>query len=338
MKTSTESPLLIKVHTEFNSIDFGVIEPVAEVARLQGELNRILADSVANLPEPLAQEAHSILNSYSGRNGDFFSLFYVLIWSFLHWSAASMSIAGKAEILLTTRTAQAMSLFLHLWDDHLCDGQLSIDILRLQLRTLAWQRYTSSSYQLCDLVGVDHQIANEHITQYLTSQHGAAAVADLDEYCRLFAYQVAIWTAIPRLLDYSISGATVEGPLQSVIKLFAICWRLVDDIQDVDLDLMAGKQTAVWIELDQTGRQCWDECQSRSLAVGSLEQNTWQELCRVIKHSGCLARLLSRIEETLLTSSQVAADNGWQGLARELEQSRRGISRALASKSINRRG
>jgi len=329
MGSPQESPLLIKVHTEFKAIGFGEIAIVPEIARLQRDLNHILARTVKTLPPSLAASAGSLLDNYSGRCGEFYSLFYIPIWSFLHWTLVNQP-SVSAEVRILARTPHAMSLFLHLWDDHLCDGQLDVDVTRLQLRTIAWQSYISSCYELCEMVGLGHQLVDEHVSQYLSAQQIANTVGDLDGYCRLFSQQIKIWTVIPRILDYALSVAQNGHAIQRVIELFAICWRLIDDIQDVDLDLMTGKQNAVWIQLDKQGQALWSQCRMRSLEKGTLDRGTWKELVRAIRDGGCLSELLSRTSEMLTTGEQIAASNGWAGLARELEQSRKGISRELA--------
>lgn len=330
MEPNRQSPLLVQVHTELKSIGFGDVVVVPEIARLQRELNLILTGTLKRLPEPLAAESRSLLNTYSGRRGDFFSLFYVPIWSFLHWTLVNNG-SVQPSLAQAAQTPHAMALFLHLWDDHLCDGQLDVDITRLQLRTVAWQSHTATCYELCEAVGLHTDLVDEHINQYLCSQQSGEPVDDLNEYCRLFSRQVGIWTAVPRILDFAIRGSEESDVIRRLVEHFAICWRLIDDIQDVDLDLMTGKQNAVWIQLDSEGRRRWDECRARSLANGKLDPGTWKDLYSAIRASGCLSELLSRTNAMLTTCVQMAGANEWHGWARELEQSRQGISRAISA-------
>jgi len=331
LQSSFRSPLRISVRTEFNAIRFGRVELDNAVAGLRQQLNQILFRVAADLPEPLAAEACVVLRNYPGGDGDFYKLFYVPIWSFLHWVPAAVSepTAGD-ELLLTANTAHAMSLFLHLWDDHLCDQQLPVDLLRLQLRTVAWERYQTAAAQLCRKAGGDPLLPEKHASEYLSSLHHPEPVSDLNGYCRRFIRQVAIWTLVPRLLG-EVAGAGAASELSRIIESFAIAWRLLDDIQDIHLDLMKDERTAVWIELDDEGRRKWDDCRVRSVASGELDAETWASLAEAVHVSGCLTKLLSRIDEELQGAAQIAGSNGWAGIAAELEQTRQITGRRTLS-------
>ena len=324
MQIVQESPLLIRARTEFTEIGFGEVFAVPEVAQLRRDLNKILFATVRTLPEPMAQTNAATLDVYSGRRGDFFSLFYVPVWSFLHWVVADRADV-PSDLKEAAQSAHTMSLFLHLWDDHLCDGQLETDSARLHLRTIAWQRSASSARELCRHVGLAPQVVEDHANEYLSAQSGTDTVVDLESYLRRFSRQIAIWTLVPHALDHWLGSTTQESSLQRAVELFACSWRLVDDIQDIHLDLVAGDRNAVWHELDATGRELWEDCRLRSLERNELEQESWKELSRSIRASGSLARLLSRINHMLEESFEIAKRNHWPGLARELEQSRIGI-------------
>ncbi|MEA2206864.1 MAG: hypothetical protein QOE77_3640 [Blastocatellia bacterium] len=315
-----ESPLLIKHRTEFTAIKFGSVTMPPEVRRLQESLNDSLIALVSELPTPLVAEARATLKAYSGGDQNFYSLFYVPVWSFLH--LATTDVAASVEILATATTSHAMSLFLHLWDDHLSDGQLSVDLLRLQLRTIAWQRFQSASIALCQLMGIPHDLVAEHFRRYLTSHENAQRSANLDEYCGRFSEQFAICTLVPRLLGQGLCGVDAGEDLYRIINNFAVSWRVLDDIQDAHLDVLTENQTAVEIELDGVGREKWERCRALSQVEGRLDTDSWKELAGAIHESGCLKRLLARIDENLSTAATIARMHGWKGLAQELEESR----------------
>jgi hypothetical protein len=315
-----ESPLLIKHRTEFTAIKFGSVSMAPQVRRMQEALNDSLHALVSELPSPLAAAARATLEAYSGGDKNFYSLFYVPVWSFLHW--ATTEVPAPAEIVTTATTAHAISLFLHLWDDHLSDGQLSVDLLRLQLRTIAWQRFQSASFGLCHLLGIPDDLVKEHFRQYLTSHVNAQRSADLDEYCERFSEQFAICTLVPRIFGRGLRGVDAGEDLYCVINNFAVSWRLLDDIQDAHLDVLTEKQTAVEIELDGVGREKWQRCRALSQVKGKLDTDSWEALAGAIHESGCLKRLLSRIDENLSTAGIIARTQGWNGLARELKESR----------------
>jgi hypothetical protein len=321
-----ESPLLIRTRTEFTEIGFGDVVAVPEVTQLRRDLNNILFATVRTLPEPMAQRNAALFDIYSGRAGDFFSLFYIPVWSFLHWVMAERS-GVPSDLKKAAQSAHAISLFLHLWDDHLCDGQLETDIARLHLRTIAWQRFVGSAEELCQLVGLAPQLVEDHAHEYLSAQSGTDTAVDLESYLRRFSRQIAIWTLVPHTLDHWLGRTTQESSLQRLVELFACSWRLVDDIQDIHLDLVAGDRNAVWHELDASGRELWEDCRLRSFERKELEQESWKNLSRSIRASGSLARLLSRINLMLEESFEIAKRNHWPGLAREIDQSRIGIGK-----------
>lgn len=324
MQIVQESPLLIRTRTEFTAIGFGEIAAVRGVAQLRRDLNDILIATVSSLPEPMAESNAAMLDVYSGQRGDFFNLFYVPVWSFLHWAVVDRADAA-ADLKKAAHTAHALSLFLHLWDDHLCDGQLKTDIARLHLRTIAWERFVSSARELCQLVGLAPQVVEDHANEYLSSQSGTDEISDLESYLQRFSRQIAIWTLVPHALDHWLGGTNQESSLQRVVELFACSWRLVDDIQDIHLDLVGGEHNAVWHELNADGRELWEDCRLQSLERNELEQQSWMKLSRSIRETGALERLLSRIDLMLEESVEIAKRNRWSGLARELEQSRVGI-------------
>jgi hypothetical protein len=326
-----ESPLRIKLHTEFTAIRFGSAQMTPEVARLRQVLNDILWETTLTLPEPLDSEARSILSGYAGGENDFYRLFYVPAWSFLHWVPALSHVPVQPELLKAARTGHAMSLFLHLWDDHLVDQQLPLDLLRLQLRTLAWQHFETASRWLCHEVGGEPNLFDQHARAYLTSLYHPTPVSDLNDYCRRFTHQIAIWTVVPQLLGHGLASPEAAAQLCRIINSFAIAWRLLDDVQDIHLDLLQGEITAVWLELDEQGRREWASCSSHSIARGELDLESWAPLVEAMRRSGCLNRLLARIDEALCDASDAAAASGWSGLALELDQCRQGIPKITAA-------
>ncbi len=316
------SPLLLEVRTELTALGFGRVEAPPVIERLRQDLNQCLLLITEELPAPLAAEARAVVHAYSGGDGDFFRLFYVPIWSFLHWVPAASGCAPALGFAREARTAHALSLFLHLWDDHLCDRQLEVDLLRLQLRTVAWQHFRAAARSLGRRVGAGDGWVDEHCADYLVSLHRPEPVADLDGYCRRFIRQVGIWTLVPRLLGDGVAGPGAGNDLRRVVASFAVAWRLLDDLQDAHLDLDNAEPTAVRLVLDAQGRKLWQACRTRTQALGRLAAAEWQDLTSAIRASGALGRLLARIRAELTAGARVASARGWHGIARELEQSR----------------
>jgi hypothetical protein len=319
-----DSPLRARLRTVFSEIGFGAVTLDADIAALRRDLDGRLFATFDALPEPLLSEAHAILRAYSGGDGDFFRLFYVPIWSFLHWVPRALPGRLDPALLGDARTAHALALFLHLWDDHLCDGQLSVDLLRLQMRTVAWGRCAEAMRRLCERAGCDPRLAEHHAGTYLSSLHRAPAANDADAYCDRFVRQIALWTVVPHALGHVSGGPTAAAALRRAVERFGVAWRLLDDVQDVHLDVLADTRSAVWIALDDAGRDAWALCGSRSRAAGEMEPESWSALCAAAR--GTIRALLARIAAELGAAAEAARAGGWSALAHELDQCRTGLA------------
>ncbi len=319
------SPLRITEQTIFTRIDFGPASAGPEIVRLRQSMNASLLRLAEALPESLREEANAILYGYA--DGDFFRLYYVPMWSFLHHAIeSSLDSRFNQAMQHEAKEAHAMALFLHLLDDHLCDGQLRTTMLLLQLRTLAWQRFLSTSRSLSTRLGLDPMLFDEHTASYITSLHQTEQVLDAEAYEHRFRRQMSICTLVPRLVGYASSGHTGSESLVGIIEDFGIAWRLLDDIQDISADACKGEQTSVWLELDSEGRNCWEACRERFAAEGgSLNPALYDKLAAFILETGCLYRLFVRIGQKLLGAARSAASQGWLDMALELEQCRQGI-------------
>ncbi|ASS76544.1 hypothetical protein CIG75_17305 [Tumebacillus algifaecis] len=320
MQNPFENPPRTTRQLPFTGIEFGGVREAPPIAQLRGELNQHLFALTADLPEPLCAEAHQVLRGYSGGDGDFYRLFYTPIWSFLHWVPEASGQAADAILLQEAQKAHAMSLFLYLWDDHLSDHLLPVDLLRLQVRTLAWQSFASRSRSLCKRIGTNPSLPDWHANSYLASLHRPRHVLNLEDYCQQFQQQVSIWTVVPYLLGSVVGGDESASALARLIMNFAVAWRLLDDVQDIEHDLLRGTESAVWIELDPSGKELWAACHSQPQSA-----EAWAELVQHIQGSGCLQRLLHLIDCNLQTASATAAAQGWFGIVQELEQCRQGI-------------
>jgi hypothetical protein len=319
-----ESPLQLSSPAEFSSVRFGSVTEQSEISVLRWELNNILFHTFASFPDPLKQEAMSIVTGYSGGNGDFFGLFYVPTWSFLHWIPPGSGVTWLHE----ARVAHALALFIHLWDDHLCDRQLSIDILKLHIRTAAWQRMALTIRTL-NLHCVPHIDWFEHCsTRYLTAIHEPRSVQNVDDYCQHFCAEIAIWTMVPYLLGIeldALNGTGVAAALSECIERFSVSWRLLDDIQDIHADVYTNKKSAVWLALTDPGRQLWKDCHLASQERGSLDMETFAVLASFIREDGCQSRLTDLIHLNLQTAIDIATAHGWKEIAYEIAQCKRGV-------------
>lgn len=326
------SPLGIAHRTELTGVDFGAIEQGAALLGLRWTMAAELDAVAAALPEPLAAEARATIGAYAG-GGDFFRLFHPPVWSFLHWAPASTPLGP--ELVRCAVRGGSLALFLHLWDDHLCDGQLPVDMLRLQLRSIAWERFTGACRRMAEIVGRGGVSVDESIGAYLRATHRAPeVVGDLDAYCRRSLDEMAIWRIVPHLLDAALDGARAAehaaddapGALARIVGAFSIAWRLVDDVQDLDEDLMAGKPAALGQVMSGEEWELWHRCRARSAGRPTPEPESWRALLDALRSSGAIARLLDRASSELALARELASLSGLEGLAAELAAARAGVN------------
>jgi hypothetical protein len=280
----------------------------------------------ADLPPTLREEALNELIVYAKPRPRFLDLFYIPIWSFLHWVSAVRQGAGSNRLqpmIEQAEHAHALSLFLHLWDDHLADSQLKPNLLRLHLRAIAWQRYHAAVAALANTVEGGPEIITRLVNNYLAACHHSAPVHDLAAFSDRFVQQIGIWLVVPTLLGHIVGGPGAARDLASVIESFAVAWRLIDDVEDIDKDILSGQDNAVWFELDHNGRDLWARCRAAFAGTGRFEPQAWASMSATIRNKGALAAVLGRINELLVRAEDLAMHAGWSGLAGELAASRR---------------
>jgi len=303
-------------HSPFVIYDFGAFTPDPKIVAQADRLEAKLALAVGDLPPAMAKEAAGELKMYAGHRPRFIDLFYVPIWSFLHWIPVAHP-GMDAGALEKAQEAHALSLFLHLWDDHLSDAQLLPNLMRLQLRAVAWERYCAAVRSLAAMVPGGDEIATRLIHGYLTSCHQPPPATDQKSFSDRFIQQIGIWLVVPTLLGHLTGGPNRARELCAVIEAFAVAWRMIDDVQDIDKDIVSGQQNAVWFELNAPGRQAWEYCRIASAGGARPEPTTWQIATNTIC-GGALQSTLRQVVDLLSQAETLAAKAGWTGLATEM--------------------
>jgi hypothetical protein len=310
------SPLLITNQGSLPWIDFGKPGPLPAIDALADRLNAEIMALTAGLPDPLCNEAAAVLNGYAaGRR--FIDLFYRPVWSFLHW----MPPPSDAGLLEQACRVQAMSLFLHLWDDHLSDGQLAPDLLRLHLRSLAWQRFRDGAEILRTHAHLPAQAFDSLVAGYLSAVHRPGLVDTLGAHAERMVAQVGIWRVVPLLYGHVAAGPAGGAGLTRIVERFSVAWRLMDDVQDVASDICGTQQNAVALALDPAGQAAWAACAARSAGKPQPDQVTWPAVHDAIGR-GALTRVLSHIAEVLDDAQETATTLNLGGLADELSASK----------------
>jgi hypothetical protein len=294
------SPLLRGRRDPLNQLRFGTPAPDHERESLRERLDASLRATVAVLPGALRDEAAALLEGYGAGKLTFIGLFYSPTWSFL----AERPLADEQRSL--AERVQAHALLLHLWDDHLCDGQLAPDLVRLHLRTIAWGQFEAGARALARLRGHDEAAVDAALERYFGSLVGGgrAAVGDLDAYLDRFRDEVAIWTLVPALVDGSSS-------LVTAVEHFSVAWRLLDDIQDTHEDLLADHHSAVWWACDDAQRSVW-------AAGREAQPQAWADLLLAFDSAGLVSGLLRRIRDHLRLAHDAAIAANCPKLAADL--------------------
>ena len=312
--TEFVSPLLVSVADPLTAVDFGRPPQDLAIDALAARLNAEVLGLAAGLPAALRAEAYAALHGYGGGVRLFIELFYRPVWSFLHWLPAP-----DAEALRLACRVQAMSLFLHLWDDHLADGQLAPDLVRLHLRSLAWQAFSEAAERLRVVAAAAGPVAGADalVAEYLETSHRPGIATSLADHAARMVQQVGIWRVAPLLYGGIVAGPAGARALCRVVERFSVGWRLVDDVQDAAEDVRSGQQNALELALDAEGRRAWALCRERSAGLSQPDAGAWAAVCRAIGRGGLVA-VLARVNAELDDAAQAAAGQGWVGLAAEL--------------------
>lgn len=316
--TDFVSPLAVTHLSPYNALGFGVPNLPDVLLDLRSDMQARLQASFQHLPLSMQQEAQGIVQAYSGHTDEFFRLFYQPVWSFLHWVMACATPPIPQAAMDDARTAQALGLFLHLWDDHLCDGQLHTTQLTLQVRSDAWAAYRSAALRLAQHMGTPSTLVDEHCATYLSAIHIPETIDNLDDFCARFERQIAIWTLVPRLISPAIGGESAGEDLVRLLKTFSNAWRIMDDLQDVEDDVVSGVESAVWQALDAQGRQLWGEAHAQTRILGQLETRSWAALQAHLDADASMGKLLVKTCEWLDRAAAVARQNGWADLEQEI--------------------
>ena len=312
------SPLLATT-SALTAIDFGSPPPDPAIQALAARMNAAVMALADALPPDLRPEAQAVLRGYGGGDRLFVELFYRPVWSFLHWLPSP----GEAMLAVACRV-QAMALFLHLWDDHLSDGQLTPDLMRLHLRSLAWQAFSDGAEQLRRAAGTEPEAVDALVAGYLSTVHRPGVAETLDAHAERMVQQVGIWRVVPLLYGRLVGGAAAAC---TVVERFSVAWRLIDDVQDAAEDAVSGQQNALALALDPDGRAAWDICRTgpEGLRQGwpGVEAALARNDVRGEPSSG-LAVVLTRAQREVDAAGRAAESMGWTGLAAELAACRVG--------------
>jgi len=249
-----------------SSIDFGSVSLSREEEAFQGELNREVLSLCDYLPQSMRTLAALFLMKYlqaSFKDGfNFVNYFYAPAWSIIFWLDQSCPDNRKPDLKYKkdAKTGHTMAMFLHALDDHLTDGQLPITHLALLIRSQSWMIMNQAYERLAKGVEKGATIVSSLIDDYYSSIATPEEAESLDCYCALFRNQMATWLIAPILLARRIcTDEEFSRSIQAAYCSFGIAWRLLDDIQDIEEDMMKGVHSSVYVCLNEDLRDYWDK-------------------------------------------------------------------------------
>jgi hypothetical protein len=249
--------------SQYKSIDFGTIILTRKMKELHQILNREMIDLCKCLPESVQDRALQFLMEYNrispGEPLNFFKKYYLPAWSVIYHLLSEKNQKDINEDLLTALRGQALAMFLHSFDDHLNDGDIPASHLTLLLRSAAWVRFNGCIEYFSAEKPETENIAKDLIGDYYAGMLSEGRVDDLDGYCSLFKKQMATGLVMPVCIAKSLAiDDSVTELVRKSYEAFCVAWRLLDDINDIEEDILDGRRAAPYCALPADQRALWD--------------------------------------------------------------------------------
>jgi len=303
-------------------VDFGIVNISQEEEVFLKELNREILSLCEYLPESMRTKAALFLVEYlhatfsDGIN--FVNYFYTPAWSILYWLHRSYSGRRRLDMkyLQYAKTGHTMAMFLHAFDDHLADGQISVTHQALLIRSQAWVIMTRAFERLAKGVAGGAAIVRGFINDYYSSIGKSAETDSLDSYCALFRKQMATWLIAPILLSKIIfPREDISHSIKAAYCSFGIAWRLLDDLQDLEKDMINGVHSSIYIFLNKDLKYSWDQYTEEKI---DQHYDHLKTILSYILEKGVVETIRKRSCDELESAAYIADSCGMSGLANEL--------------------
>jgi hypothetical protein len=303
-------------------IDFGAVGLSREEETFRGELNREILLFCEFLPQSMRTKAALFLMKYlhaSFSDGlNFVDFFYAPAWSILFWLHRSCPDTRKLapKYLKDAKTGHTMAMFLHAFDDHLTDGQLPVSHLALLMRSQSWMIMCQAFERLARGTEDGPTMVADFIDDYYSSIDSFDQAESLDSYCAFFRKQMATWLITPVLMAKRINAKEeFVRAVRTVYSSFGIAWRLLDDLQDIEQDLIRGTHSSLYTCLPKDIRKKWDRVKVEK--VNRNGRSAGQVLNYILKN-GLIDRIRQRICSELESAAARADTCDLVGFADEL--------------------
>lgn len=303
-------------------IEFGDVNLTEEEKVFQNELNREVLLLCDHLPGSVRTEAVLFLMKYlhtsfnSGLN--FVNYFYTPAWSILFWILQSLPDNRDPDSVYMkyAKSSHTMAMFLHAFDDHLTDDQLPVTHLALLMRSQAWMIMNHANENLAKDIKKGEAIVHRFIDDYYSSITKACDINSLDGYCTLFKKQMATWLIVPILLAIKIHrDKKFTRSIQEAYTSFGIAWRLIDDLQDIEKDIVKGVHSSIYVCLNKELRNYWDHNTEKQ---SNQNKDFIHTILSYVDNNRVIHTIKDRICVELESAASIAASCGLHGFSNEL--------------------
>jgi hypothetical protein len=316
------SPELKDIKYFIRNIAFGEVGLSKKDEILYEILNNQILYLCKSIPEHMQNKAMFFMLDYShiniGEKPDFYKNYYKPVWTII--PSVAESTAAKHRLsepeYETAMCGQAMALFMHSLDDHLNDGEVATSHLLLLLRSQSWILFNNAIAKFADnndAIDLAHSLINE----YYEGMYPDKAPASLDEYCDLFKKEISTWYVVPMLAALKTSGDMEKArDIRRAMEHFGVAWRLLDDIQDCEEDLIYGRHTAFYHLLSADAKKLWD-AGTKNKAGKNTDADVREEIFRDLAAGNIMSDLAARILRKLDAAWEAAEALGMRGLAKQ---------------------
>jgi hypothetical protein len=305
-----------------SAVDFGTVNLSDEESEFCREMNDEVISFCRSLPESTQTDALLFFVRYFripfGQELSFFMNYYVPAWSIVYWliQSATEGEGLSQEDRQNAKTAHSMALLLHPLDDHLNDGHLSATHLALLLRSQLWLIMNNAFNRLAHGINGGEETLQSFIGDYYASISGSEEVQSLDRYCDLFRKQMATWLIAPVLMTKKMSiDEGFTDAIQTAYESFGIAWRLLDDINDIQTDMMKGIHSSIYTCLPEKIRNYWDKDTEKKKGKNSSDVKI---VLNYILENSVIDKVRERIRSELEFAQSIADDYNMAGWADEL--------------------
>jgi hypothetical protein len=303
-------------------IDFGAVDLSQEEQAFRAELNREMLSLCQYLPKSMRTEAALFLVNCLGTSFNdglnFVNYFYTPAWSILFWLNRSCSDNRKLDpkYVKDAKTGHTMAMFLHAFDDHLTDGQLPVTHLALLMRSQSWVIMNRAFERLAKGVEKGATIVSDFIDDYYSGIGTSDEAESLDSYCAFFRKQMATCLIVPILMAKRMyANEEYSRSIQAAYSSFGIAWRLLDDLQDIEKDMMKGVHSSLYTCLPEEIRKRWERVKREKADRNS---DSAGQVLNYVLASGTIDRLRQRICSELESAASRADSCDMAGFADEL--------------------